>query len=191
MSLFDWLGRRKDSSRRSLAQDLTDFYRENRTVVFSYFYRVTGDREESEELTQETFYQAVKSIHRFKAQSSLRTWLLQIARNTYRNKVREWVRERKHRSDFEELEQLGDETYNPHRMAAQKETREELSDLLLQLPVDYREVLVLKEVEGLSHADIARILGKTPPTTKVLLYRAKQKLRELVKERCISYEEPM
>ncbi|WP_199616925.1 RNA polymerase sigma factor [Paenibacillus alkalitolerans] len=177
MSLFDWFGKKNEAGFSTLEEELTRFYRMHRNIVYAYFFRVTGDREESEELTQETFYQAVKSIHRFKGRSSMKTWLLQIARNMYRNKVRSWVKERKYR-DFGEMGEYGDETYNPQRIVMQQNSRQEVVRAFQQLPMDYREVLVLKEIEGLAHADIAQILGKTPQTTKVLLHRAKQKLRE-------------
>jgi len=191
LSLLDWFGRKKEASRRTLTEELTDFYREHRSLVFAYFHRVTGSREESEELTQETFYQAVKSLHRFEGKSSLKTWLLQIARNVYRNRVRTWVRDRKHRAEFEVLEGIADDSKSPEHLLHQSETREELSRLLLRLPEEYREVLVLKELKELSHADIAHILGKTPQTTKVLLYRAKQKLRDLYEREVLRHEEPL
>lgn len=181
MNISDFFWKR-DRNRRSLLEDLTDFYRQNKSVVFAYFYMVTGSNQESEELTQETFYQAVKSIHRFKGNSSLKTWLLQIARNVYRNKVRSWERERKMMFISDDLDVHGDETYNPKEILLNNQSNKEILDVLNQLPDDYRDILILKEIEGLTHAEIAEILGKTPQTTKVLLHRAKQKFKDLYKK---------
>ncbi|WP_442595880.1 RNA polymerase sigma factor [Neobacillus sp. D3-1R] len=181
----------KERKRNSLIDDLTDFYKKNKGIVFSYFLKVTGSPEESEELTQETFYQAVKSIHRFKEQSSLKTWLLQIARNVYRNKVRSWVRDQKLYSITEDIDLHGDDSQNPQRISIQNQSRNEIQAVFLKLPEDYRDVLVFKEIEGLTHREIAQILNKTPQTTKVLLYRAKQKFKELYEEEVIRHEETM
>lgn len=182
---------KKDRKQHSLFDDLTDFYRKNKEIVYAYFFKVTGSVEESEELTQETFYQAVKSIHRFKGHSSLKTWLLQIARNVYRNKVRVWVRDRKLFSASEDIEFHSDDTQNPQRISLQNQSRNDIQSIFKKLPEDYRDVLIYKEIEGLSHGEIAQILGKTPQTTKVLLYRAKQRFKELYENEVVRYEEIM
>jgi len=175
---------------QSLFDDLTDFYRNHHSIVYAYFIKVTGSVTDSEELTQETFFQALKSIHRFQGKCSLKTWLLQIARNVYRKKVRTWARDK---SVFisEDVELCGDETLNPQRISQQKQARNEIHIILRQMPEDYRDVLILKEIEGLSHAEIAQILGKTPQTTKVLLHRAKQKFKDLYQNEVVYREETM
>ncbi|MBA1335992.1 MAG: hypothetical protein HPY66_1811 [Firmicutes bacterium] len=67
-------------------KELYELYKE---AVFRYFLRMTGNWEESSELTQEVFYQACLSIFRFRKESSPKTWLFSIARNVYLKKLRE------------------------------------------------------------------------------------------------------
>ncbi|MBO8163468.1 MAG: RNA polymerase sigma factor [Brevibacillus sp.] len=177
MSLFDQM-KRHHRARSSLFDELTGFYKKHKSLVYVYFFQLTGSREESEELTQETFYQAVKSIHCFKGHSSLKTWLLQIARNVYRNKVRAWARDRLVYAP-EEIELHPDETNNPQEVALQKYSQSLIQRIFMRMPEDYRDVLIYKEVEGLSHVEIGQILKKTPQTTKVLLYRAKKRFKQL------------
>ncbi|UFJ39514.1 sigma-70 family RNA polymerase sigma factor [Brevibacillus humidisoli] len=177
MSLFDQL-KRNHRARSSLLDELTGFYKKYKSLVYVYFFQLTGSSEESEELTQETFYQAVKSIHRFKGHSSLKTWLLQIARNVYRNKVRSWARDQLVYAPVE-VELQPDETNNPQEVALQKYSHSLIQQIFRLMPEDYRDVLIYKEVEGLSHMEIGEILNKTPQTTKVLLYRAKKRFRQL------------
>jgi len=181
--------RKGSRNRLSLLDELTAFYRQNQSIVFDYFIRLTYSSQESEELTQETFYQAVKSIHRFKGQSSLKTWLLQIARNVYRNKVRSWVKQRKIFSSAEDIEIHQDERNNPQFIADQKQSRSEIHLILQLLPDDYRDVLIFREIEGLSHVEIAQILNKTPQTTRVLLYRAKERFKELYQKEVKRHDE--
>jgi RNA polymerase sigma-70 factor (ECF subfamily) len=177
---LNFFGLKKGSRNRpSLLDELTDFYRQNRKIVYQYFIRLTYSSQESEELTQETFYQAVKSIHRFKGESSLKTWLLQIARNVYRNKVRSLTKDRAYVSDAADMSLLPDESRNPAEIAFRDQTRNEIRSVLQQLPDDYRDVLIFREIEGLSHDEIANILRKTPQTTRVLLHRAKARFRDL------------
>ncbi|MBP1930163.1 RNA polymerase sigma factor [Ammoniphilus resinae] len=189
MGILDsfWKG---NHQRQSLYEDLTDFYRNHHSIVYAYFFKVTGSVTDSEEFTQETFFQAVKSIHRFQGKCSLKTWLLQIARNVYRNKARTWARDKSVFASAD-IELCGDETLNPQRISQQKQARSEIQTILGQMPDDYRDVLILKEMEGLSHAEIAQILGKTPQTTKVLLHRAKQKFKDLYQNEVIYHEETM
>ncbi len=169
---------------------LEEFYKDNRSIVYLYFYNLIGSPEESEELTQETFYQAVKSIHRFKGQSTLKTWLMQIARNTYRNKIRALAK-RKYVETTEKIELQGDETFNPQKILSERQVTCDIQRIFKQMPPDYRDVLIFKEVHGFSHAEIAQILEKTPQTTKVLLYRAKKKFKALYEKEVVYREETL
>ncbi len=175
----------------SFIDELAEFYKQNKSIVFDYFIRLTYSIQDSEELTQETFYQAVKSLHRFKGQSSLKTWLLQIARNVYRNKVRSWAKQRKFFSSAENIEKHHDEKDNPQFITDQKQSKNEIHFILRLLPDDYRDVLIFKEIEGLSHMEIAQILNKTPQTTRVLLYRAKERFKVLYEKEVKKHDETM
>jgi RNA polymerase sigma-70 factor (ECF subfamily) len=189
LGLFDSV-RKLGKSGRFFMDELEEFYKENRSIVYMYFYNLIGSSEESEELTQETFYQAVKSIHRFKGQSTLKTWLLQIARNTYRNHIRALVKG-KNIETTEKIDLQKDETYNPQKIFMQRQTACSIQHIFEQMPADYRDVLIFKEVHGLSHVEIAQILDKTPQTTKVLLYRAKRKFKALYENEVVYCEKTL
>ena len=158
--------------------------------MYQYFARLTFSSQESEELTQETFFQAVTSIHRFKGESSLKTWLLQIARNIYRNKIRALAKERALYAAAD-ASLVPDASPNPAEIAQREQDRKEIRSVLMKLPDDYRDVLILKEIEGLSHDEIAQILGKTPQSARVLLHRAKARFRELYENEVTRPDESM
>lgn len=155
-------------------------YKEYQQPVFRYLFRLTGCRHVAEELAQETFFQAFLSIFRFRRESKTTTWLFKVARNVYLNYSRKQAR----RSKLEihpatELsEELAAKDYIPEQALDQKLIKENVLHAMKKLPEQYRTVILLKEVEMLSHSEIAEIMGKTVPTTKVLLFRAKQRFQE-------------
>lgn len=190
MTLIDHL-KKNHETRGSLLDELTEFYKKHKPVVYVYFLQVLGSEQESEELTQETFFQAVKSIHRFRGESSIKTWLLQIARNVYRNRVRKKMRDEQYVVDAEVIDTLADNSSNPQKVLMQRQSMHDIQRIFRQMPEDYRDVLIFKEIEGLSHAEIAAILGKTPQTAKVLLYRAKKKFKELYDQEVGKHEQSL
>jgi len=141
------------------------------------------DREEALDLSQEVFLRVFRTIHRFRGQSSLRTWIYRIAVNQARNRHRFW--RRRHRADQVSLDQHvaahGDVFSGfgptPERVLAQKELAGRLQDALERLPFDQRTAIVLREVDGLSYEEIAFSLGLAVGTVKSRLTRARQALR--------------
>lgn len=140
--------------------------------ISKYLYGLTGDPFVAEELTQETFYQALLSVARFRGQSKLSTWLYSIARNVYLKHARRLRREARYPADLPA--QPDDPTEEVDRM----ETREMLVKALGLLPEKQRTILILREVEVMSYAEIAQVLGSSQASIKVGLYRARAKLRE-------------
>lgn len=163
---------------------ISELYDQFQPSVFRYLLRMTGSKQIADELTQETFYQAITSVHRFKGNAKVSTWLYKIARNLYLNFLR------KKKRDTDLSDKLGREWENvasiaettPESALEQKIIQTNVETTLQRLPEQYRTILILKEVEQLSHAEIATILGKTTASTKVLLYRAKQKFQKIYRE---------
>lgn len=153
-----------------------------RTVV-QLAANLLGDREEALDLSQEVFLRVFRTIHRFRGQSSLRTWIYRIAVNQARNRHRFW--RRRHRADQVSLDQHvavhGDVFRGPEpapdRVLAQKELAERLRGALERLPFEQRTAIVLREVDGLSYEEIAFSLGLAVGTVKSRLTRARQALR--------------
>lgn len=158
---------------------ISELYRQFELPIYRYLLRLCGSESLAQELTQETFFQALTSIHRFQGRASLSTWLYKVSRNVYLNQKRgeERLLELEHKvaNNLRLNEHLA---ASPERVAEQNWLRQTVDTVLQRLPEQYRTVILFKEVEGLSHREISDILGKTEASTKVLLFRAKQRFRE-------------
>jgi RNA polymerase sigma-70 factor (ECF subfamily) len=157
---------------------------EHQRMVVQLAVNLLGERDEALDLSQEVFLRVFRTIHRFRGQSSLRTWIYRIAVNQARNRHRFW--RRRHRNDQVSLDAHiavhGEfpSTLNlrPDRAFEQKELGERLQRALDALPFDQRTAIVLREVDGLSYGDIAFSLGVAIGTVKSRLTRARQALRD-------------
>jgi RNA polymerase sigma-70 factor, ECF subfamily len=169
-----------------------DLVSEHQRMVFQLALNLLGDRDEALDLSQEVFLRVFRTIHRFRGQSSLRTWIYRIAVNQARNRHRFW--RRRHRADQVSLDahvaEHGDFLSNgearPDRVLAQKELAARLQTALDHLPFDQRTAIVLREVDGLSYEEIGYSLGVAVGTVKSRLTRARQALRLELREQRIA-----
>jgi RNA polymerase sigma-70 factor (ECF subfamily) len=161
---------------------------EHQRMVYQLSLNLLGDHNEALDLSQEVFLRVFRTIHRFRGQSSLRTWIYRIAVNQARNRHRFW--RRRHRADQVSLDQhvaahgefeSGGEL-TPDRMLAQKLLADRLQRALDGLPFDQRTAIVLREIDGLSYEEIAFSLGVAIGTVKSRLTRARQALRVELRE---------
>ena len=158
-------------------------------MVFQLAVNILGDRDEALDLSQEVFLSVFRTIHKFRGQSALKTWIYRIVINQARNRQR-WFR-RRHRADqvsidahqevHGELPQPGDKT-SPDRALARKQLAERLRVAVDRLPFDQRTVIVLREIDGLSYDEIAFSSGVAVGTVKSRLTRARQALRRELHE---------
>jgi RNA polymerase sigma-70 factor (ECF subfamily) len=156
---------------------------EHQRMVVQLAMNLLGDHDEALDLSQEVFLRVFRTIHRFRGQSSLRTWIYRIAVNQARNRHRFW--RRRHRADQVSLDQhlaehgefVSHLEPTPERVLAQKELAARLQGALEKLPFDQRTVIVLREIDGLSYEEIAYSLGVAVGTVKSRLTRARQALR--------------
>src|SRR5918993_3322715 len=157
-------------------------------MVFQLALHLLGDRDEALDLSQEVFLRVFRTIHAFRGQSALRTWIYRIAINQARNRHRFW--RRRHRADQVSLDahvKLHGEFVSagqarPDRVLAQKELAAKLQSALDHLPFDQRTAIVLREIDGLSYEEIAYSLGVAVGTVKSRLTRARQALRHELRE---------
>ncbi len=163
---------------------------EHQRMVVQLAMNLLGDRDEALDLSQDVFLRVFRTIHRFRGQSTLRTWIYRIAVNQARNRHRFW--RRRHRADQVSFdahvaahgEFPSSRQWTPEHVFEQKELAARLHSALNHLPFDQRTVIVLREVDGLSYEDIAFSLGVAIGTVKSRLTRARQALRlELRAER--------
>jgi RNA polymerase sigma-70 factor (ECF subfamily) len=195
VSWSDVDGRESALVRQCVAGDqtaCTELVAEHQRMVIQLAMNLLGDREEALDLSQDVFLRVFRTIHRFRGQSTLRTWIYRIAVNQARNRHRFW--RRRHRADQVSLDQHvanhGDlpteTTATPERALAQKELAARLQAALDRLPFDQRTVIVLREIDGLSYDEIAYSLGLAIGTVKSRLTRARRALRlELAEARTI------
>ena len=152
-------------------QSMDDIYQSYAMTVYKYLLTLCRDDDLAEELTQETFYQAIKSINRFDGSCHISTWLCAIAKNQFLSY------RRKHPKNAEL------ETYDATVKSAEEdviayENRVELLRRLHLCPEPYREILYLRIFGNLSFKEIGDILGKTENWARVTFYRGKEKLRK-------------
>jgi len=154
---------------------MEEVYRRHARTVYRYLLTLTRDDDLAEELTQETFYQAIRSSDRFDGSCAVSTWLCAIAKNvlaTYR---------RKHPAAEDVDEQILP-TASAEEDAVSEVGRLELLKKLHALREPYREVLYLRAFGGLSFREIGEVQGKTENWARVTFYRGKELLRKEVDE---------
>lgn len=146
--------------------------------VFKYLMCLTGDENLSEELTQETFYKAYKSIDSFEGRCKMSVWLCQIAKNTYYSHCRKEKLKHKEVLDENMVSKIGvQEEY------IQSNNIISLHKILHTLEELYKEVFTLKLFGELSYKQISQIYGKSESWARVTYYRAKEKIRVLYNEK--------
>jgi RNA polymerase sigma-70 factor (ECF subfamily) len=153
-------------------------------MVYQLSLNLLGDHNEALDLSQEVFLRVFRTIHTFRGQSALRTWIYRIVINQARNRQRWW--RRRHRSQQvsldEHIRDHGDPPErstdsSPDRVLGQKVLADRLRTALDELPFDQRTALVLREIDGLSYDEIGFSLGIAVGTVKSRLARAREALR--------------
>ncbi len=152
-------------------QSMDEIYRAHSQTVYRYLLSLTHDADVSEELTQETFYQAIKSIRRFDGSCKITTWLCAIAKNLFA------AYRRKHPQT---------EPWDDALILTSSTEEEALSNTLCLeilrgmhlLNEEMREVMYLRALGGLSFREIGEILDRTENWARVTYYRGKEKLKK-------------
>lgn len=150
--------------------------------VYRLARHVAGTRDEAEDVLQQTFLSAWQGVSRFRGESSVRTWLLTIARNAA---VTRRVRAGREPIDATPLDDLGIRAGwggpNPEQLAVAAEQQQRLAAGLAALAPDEREILTLRDLEGLAGEDVAAMLGLTTAAMKSRLHRARLRLAAAVR----------
>lgn len=148
--------------------------------VYNFLYKLTNDIELSEELTQETFYTAIKKINTLNKKESIRTWLYQIAKNKWKDHLR---KNKKANIDLEEntVENLV-ANYDIEEDMIAKDNIIEFYKKIHMLDIDTREIIYLKIIRNFTFKEISQILGKNEEWARTKFYRGKLKLKESLKD---------
>lgn len=148
--------------------------------VYRFGLRMCGSEDAAKEVLQQTLLTAFKSLHEFRGQAQLSTWLYQIARSFCGKTRRRRVDEPESMEPVEGPEARGIESAvtSPEDAVHAKQIGEILEAAILALPEKQREVLILRDVEGLTAEEAARVLGIEVANLKTRLHRARMELRQ-------------
>ena len=145
--------------------------------VFSYVMTLARDRNDAEEITQETFFRAISTDKSFRGDSESFTWLCAIAKNIFIDEKRRYARE-----DDELSEELPDNDRGIEQQLSDKAMSLKIHSILHQLEEPYKEVFQLRVFGELSFAEIGSIFGKTETWARVTYHRARLKIKERMDE---------
>lgn len=161
--------------------------------VFALVYRMLGRRDEAEDLAQEVFVQVFKAIDQFRGESKLSTWIYRIAVNLCKNKTK--YLSRRHLGDQEDVDAMAEhvplsaakgvsvgDVSRPDELVEGMQLEFVVKRAIAQLEPEFREVLVLRDVEDLSYEEIAAVTGLLDGTVKSRIHRARAQLRALVEK---------
>jgi RNA polymerase sigma-70 factor (ECF subfamily) len=178
----------------ALRGDLHAFERlveRHRDVVFRVAARLVGSDEEAEDVTQDTFLRAFHRLDRYRGEAAFRSWLLRIAHNTAVTYVT-----RKRAPSHSPLDALAEDVAAAEQRggpAEQLERRERLTRLdtkIKGLSPGHRAVLVLRDIEGLSYDEIARVTDAPIGTVKARLHRARDEFVDVLRHNTYDWELP-
>ena len=151
--------------------------------LYGYAFVLAHNRTEAEDLVQETCLRALRAMGRLRADSNVKSWLFTILRNIWLNQLRQ----RRTTPELVELDPDGrgandppETSKDPYAVYVSELECEQVRAAIEQLPIEFREIILLREYEELSYQEIATVLHCPPGTVMSRLARARSKLRELL-----------
>lgn len=163
---------------------LKKIYEEYKQDVFKYLVSLTHDTSLSEDLVSETFLGALKSLHKFKGESSIKTWLFSIARN----KWYEYLRKEKFNISIDDLAYnyiLSESDLDD--VLIKKELYNKIINLLKSEPPRTEDIILMR-IKGYSYFEIGKKHNISESSARVIDYRAKKKIKEILIKEGIVYE---
>ncbi|MCP4538162.1 MAG: sigma-70 family RNA polymerase sigma factor [Chloroflexi bacterium] len=145
-------------------------------AVFNIAYRITGNRQEAEDVAQESFVKAYRALGRFDTERPFAPWLYRIATNTALN----WVKRRRPEVTLDEETPLADPSPGPEAQAIAADTSARLRAAIAALPPNYRVVIELRHFQGLSYQEMSDALNVPVSDVKSWLFRARCKLKKVL-----------
>jgi len=159
--------------------------------VFGVAYRFVGDQEEANDLAQEVFMAAYQNLKNFRGDSKFSTWLFQIATNRGKNRFKYLKRrgfftnkgsaETDEEGDYSQRA-FTDHNAGPEELLSSNQIRQAVVEAIDALEPDHKEIVILRDIEGFSYEEIARMLNLPEGTTKSRLHRARMVVKEKLKK---------
>lgn len=162
--------------------------------LMNYIYRFLGDMKECEDLLQETFLRVFRNRHSYRRIAKYSTWLYTIAGNLARSEYRKRKRRRLYslqavNRDDEEYElEIPDDSFLPDTQTESTMQDRFVQATLKQIPEEFREVVVLRDIQQLSYEEIAEITGLPMGTVKSRINRGRTKLQQLLKDVYVPFD---
>jgi RNA polymerase sigma-70 factor (ECF subfamily) len=177
----------EESGDYPVADTFDRFFHAYEERIFNLIYRMVGDYEDAADLTSETFVRALGAYGKFRRESHPFTWLYRIALNLCKN----YFRQQQHRSRVHAFSldsptehegetvsrEIADEGEAPQEKVEAKELSAQVSACLLDMRPEFRTLIVLRDVQGLSYLEIASVVGCSEKAVKSRLFRARTQLR--------------
>jgi RNA polymerase sigma-70 factor (ECF subfamily) len=158
------------------AEAFSQLVTRHQRAVFNVTYRLTGNRQEAEDVAQETFVRAYQALRRFDLERPLGPWLYRIATNTALN----WIKRRRPEVGLGEEALLPDPGPGPEAQVLSAERSARLRAVIASLPPNYRAVIELRHFQGLSYREMSESLGVPLSDVKSWLFRARRKLKSVL-----------
>lgn len=181
---------REESPRDESDRDFTSVFHEYQRPIFNYLFRMTQNTDLAEDLAQETFIRVHKGLPKFRGDSKLSTWIYRISTNVsfdhFRSKGSRQETATVSIGDTEvDRVWITDEDSSPPEQAvAQSEMSACVQRFIRDLPLDYRAVLILSDLQDMKNREIADVLEISLDTVKIRLHRARKKLRATLNLGC-------
>lgn len=156
-----------------------ELVRRYKNMVFNTSYRMLGSYEEAEDASQEAFIRIYKSLKRYNPQYKFSTWAIRITTNYCLDILR------KRKGDMVPIEEqydLRDEGLTPEEEYIRNERQKRVRMAVESLPPKYKELIILFHNRGLSYSEMMEVTGESLTIVKNRLYRARQMLKELLKD---------
>lgn len=155
--------------------------------IYTIAYRMMGNYDDANDLTQEAFLRAFQAIKNFRGEASFLTWMCRIATNVCRDELRKRYRvqiesldETITLNDGEIAKQIPASDPGPADLYEQKEFQEKIQEMINTLSPDFRLALVLRDIQGLSYEEIAQQLDCSLGTVKSRINRARNHIKEMI-----------
>ena len=154
------------------------------TKIYNLALRYLGNREDAMDASQEVFLRVFRFLPGFQEESGFSTWIYRIGVNVCKDMLAKQSRRNEQSLEVEDEDdeqrtmELADHRYTPEQIVENAELRSVLSEAIAALPDQQREVIVLRDIQGLSYDEIANVLSLEPGTVKSRLSRARENLRK-------------
>lgn len=171
------VGRAKEGS----VDAFTELVRRYQGKIYQTIFQLTRDHLETDDLTQETFMKAFKSLREFKQKSSFYTWLYRIAVNLTLNFLKKRHKEKGRESYTENYSPSGADRFqpsSPENYSLKKELGKRLKEAIESLPLAYKAAFILVSYQGMSHSQAAEVLRCSEKTVSWRMYKARKILQE-------------